>query len=105
MTEPKSKRGGSRPGAGRPKSKPQLVSIPETNDPLVFLAQLMNNPLADVKLRLDAAKALMPYAHIRKDAVGSKQAAADLARTIEIGSDWEGLLQTAADFNDTITIG
>jgi phage terminase small subunit len=41
-------------------------------DPAVFLLNLMNNATIDVKLRVDAAKALMPFKHARAGEVGKK---------------------------------
>jgi phage terminase small subunit len=53
--------GGARPGAGRPKKKPEIIDAKQllTDDPRRFLIELMNNPAADIKLRADAAKALL----------------------------------------------
>jgi phage terminase small subunit len=52
-------RGGARPGSGRkPASK---LDIPETNDPLHFLEQVMNNNSADVGARIRAAGMLADY--------------------------------------------
>ena len=64
MTDQPKRRGGVRPGAGRPKSGPVLLhDLPATDDPLVFLLALVNEPTADMRLRLNAAVALMPYVH------------------------------------------
>ena len=53
--------GGARPGAGRPKKPPVIVDSETllTKDPRRFLVALMNDPAADIKLRADAAKALL----------------------------------------------
>lgn len=58
--------GGARPGAGRPRKPPVLATLPQSNDPKVFLLALMNDDTLDMVLRLDAAKALMPYCHAKK---------------------------------------
>lgn len=61
--------GGRRKGAGRPqgsRNKPRLIhGLPETNDPLQWLLALMNHPGAPLRLRMSAAKALLPYCHER----------------------------------------
>lgn len=62
--------GGARPNSG-PKPKPPVkleIPVPVAgslahSDPKVFLLALMNDLEADVKLRADAAKALMPFMH------------------------------------------
>lgn len=40
-----------------------MVTSQKYNDPLVYLMKVMNDSVEDPKLRLDAAKALMPYSH------------------------------------------
>ena len=61
--------GGRRKGAGRPqgsRNRPRLIlGLPETNDPLQWLLALMNHPGAPLRLRMSAAKALLPYFHAR----------------------------------------
>ena len=44
------------------------------NDPQDFLRALMNDGGEDMRLRVDAAKALMPYIHERKGEGGKKEA-------------------------------
>ena len=69
----KASHGGARAGAGRPKNPPVLTtSIPATDEPRAFLVALMNYDQVDVRLRLEAAKCLMPYQHARSDNVGKK---------------------------------
>lgn len=87
----RSNAGGKRSGAGRkpksanesatPKSKGTDKPIPQElptpafdlaqallcSDPRKFLLAAMNDPWLDSKLRVDAAKALMPYEHPRKE--------------------------------------
>lgn len=46
----------------------------EYDDPKDFLKALMNDSGEDPKLRLDAAKTLMPYEHHRKGEGGKKEA-------------------------------
>lgn len=76
--------GGARPGAGRPANPPTLLTVPDTSDPVQFMLSVMRDTTADARLRLDAAKALMPFMHIRKGGGGKKdeqQAAAQKAAT------------------------
>lgn len=78
-------RGGYREGSGGKVKPPVLIDVavssdvdselPESpapknvadllahKDPKVFLLALMNDSMADVKVRADAAKALMPFMH------------------------------------------
>ena len=62
--------GGRRKGAGRPagaRNRPVLVhGLPETADPLQWLLALVNHTAAPLRVRVNAAKALMPYCHTRK---------------------------------------
>ena len=43
-----------------------------TDDPLAFLTQLMNDPAAEMRMRADAAKALMPFKHAKLGEGGKK---------------------------------
>lgn len=89
------KSGGKRPGAGRKPAEPKKLDIPVPvgdtlahKDPKVFLLALMNDLEADVKLRADAAKALMPFMHTKLGEGGkkdAKQAAAEKASTGKFG--------------------
>ena len=80
------KRGGVRPGAGRPKSGPVLLpDLPATNDPLVFLLALVNEPTADMRLRLNAAVALMPYVHPKAGETGKKDEKRKAAKKASAG--------------------
>lgn len=65
--------GGARAGAGRPPKEPSLVDLAqEFEDPKAFLTRVMNSPKVDLKLRIDASKALMPFEHARKADQGKK---------------------------------
>lgn len=80
MSGVKNRSGGAREGAGRPPKK--LGALGE-KDPKKFLLQVMNDPDADARSRLEAAKALLPYLHVKKGDGGKKeeqQAAADKAK-------------------------
>lgn len=102
MESKKPGRGGYRPGAGRkPKQKPAdfLALLPEEvkvdimkpvepveakpveqagieleedKDPLVMLERIMLHPGVDIKLRVDAMKAMLPYLHFKKGEGGKK---------------------------------
>lgn len=80
---PRKNAGGSRPGAGRPK-KPIAALAVEAHfeDPLEFLREVMNDKLADPKLRVDAAKAMAPFIHSRKGEGGKKEAKNDAAKRV-----------------------
>jgi phage terminase small subunit len=77
---PRPNSGGARPGAGRKPAPPVILSAEPASDkpnlqddPLKFLVNVMNDPAADGKLRVDAAKALMPFVHVKKGEAGKKQ--------------------------------
>lgn len=72
--------GGARSGAGRPKKEPQPVEIETINDPKLFLIALMNTPYADVRVRADAAKALLPYVHKKFGEEGKKEGRQNAAK-------------------------
>ena len=61
--------GGRREGAGRPlgsRNKPRLIhGLPETADPLQWLLNAMRHEALPLRLRMSAAKALLPYFHAR----------------------------------------
>lgn len=49
------------------------------NDPMLFLEKVMNDKNWPPKLRVDAAKTLMPYVHARIGEAGKKETALDAA--------------------------
>jgi hypothetical protein len=74
----KSKRGGFRPGAGRPKgarAKATELAVKRAGTegilPLEFMLAIMRDEEADVALRVDMAKAAAPYVHARLSQVDS----------------------------------
>jgi phage terminase small subunit len=78
--------GGARPGAGRKPSPPTLNdAIALTKDPKAFLTALMNDAGSDMKLRADAAKALMPFVHQKVGEAGKKDDAAEKAKQASAG--------------------
>ena len=66
---------GATGGANVPTPPPQaddVVDIPSTTDPMEFLTNLMNEPAADIRIRADVAKALMPFKHQKLGEGGKK---------------------------------
>lgn len=77
------RKGGARPGAGR---KPKLLSFSsKVGDPKVFLTRVMRDPAASARIRVDAAKALLPFVHARKTDTGKKEAKQAEARKVAKG--------------------
>ncbi|WP_212568060.1 terminase small subunit, partial [Pseudomonas aeruginosa] len=52
------------------------------DDPLNFLTSLMQDETVDLRLRLEAAKALLPFKHKKKAGVGTKEQRQELAREV-----------------------
>ena len=78
--------GGARPGAGRKPKEPTIMQLAATyDDPEKFLRAVMNDAKTDAKIRVDAAKALMPYVHAKKGEGGKKEEAADRAKRAGAG--------------------
>lgn len=53
--------------------------------PLEFLRAVMSDPGADPRLRIEAAKALLPYVHAKKGEMGKKDAAKEAAKAAAQG--------------------
>ena len=49
------------------------IEIPPTADPVEFLTKVMNEPAADLRLRIDAAKAMLPFKHKKLGEGGKKE--------------------------------
>lgn len=81
---PRKNAGGARVGAGRkPKAAPlPLPAIPTTDDPKTFLLGVMNDPVAESRERIDAAKTLMPFMHQKLGEGGKKQQTDDAAKKV-----------------------
>jgi len=65
------------------------IEIPPTADPVEFLTNVMNEPAADLRLRIDAAKAMLPFKHQKLGEGGKKdqkQVAARKAGAGKFGS-------------------
>lgn len=78
--------GGARPGAGRKPKEPTILVLAATyEDPAKFLAAVMNDSGTDIKIRTDAAKALMPYQHPKIGEGGKKDQKADAAKKAASG--------------------
>ena len=58
------------------------IEIPPTADPVEFLTKVMNEPAADLRLRIDAAKAMLPFKHKKLGEGGKKDQANDKAKTV-----------------------
>lgn len=83
MAGVKGRSGGARPGAGRKPKEPTIIQLAAVyDDPEKFLRAVMNDSGTDAKLRVDAAKALMPFVHAKKGEVGKKQQKADEAKQV-----------------------
>ncbi len=71
--------GGARPGAGRPRKPAKLndsdllTKALEHGHPKAFLLAVMADAGYDARVRVDAAKALLPYTHARKGEAGKKE--------------------------------
>ena len=76
--------GGARPGAGRPKKVVPPVEIAES-DPKAFLMGVVADVSIDPRIRIDAAKALLPYLHPKVGEGGKKDARANAAKRVGEG--------------------
>ena len=85
MAGVKGRSGGQRMGAGRPKNEAVKLNLPASTDPQAFLLAVMNDTGSDAKLRVDAAKALMPFIHAKKGEGGKKEEAANAAKKAGTG--------------------
>lgn len=79
------------PGPDEDSDRPifDLAKALTFTDPKAFLIAAMNDPDAEAKLRVDAAKALMPFMHQRKGETGKKedkQTAAEQAASGKYGT-------------------
>ena len=99
-------RGGSRPGAGRPRSgaasvikievDPLSAALTADITPLQYMLGVMRDPTASTSRRDRAAALAAPYCHARAtDAAGGKKAMAQTAAaTAGHGTDWGDDLDT-----------
>ena len=56
-----------------------------TDDPLVFLTQVMNDPAVELRMRADVAKALLPFKHQKLGEGGKKESLLEAARAADAG--------------------
>ena len=78
--------GGARPGAGRkPKEVKPITVMCAEKDPKEFLIAIMMDQEADPKARIDAAKSLMPYTHVKLGEGGKKDEKARAAQAAGAG--------------------
>lgn len=74
MAGVKGRSGGARPNSGPKPKEPTILQLAATyDDPEKFLRAVMNDAMTDAKLRVDAAKALMPFTHVKKGEGGKKE--------------------------------
>ena len=77
--------GGARPGAGAKKKPVPVIEVATTEDPKKFLISVMNDQEMDARLRIDAAKSLMPFMHVKLGEGGKKEELAGKARQAGAG--------------------
>jgi phage terminase small subunit len=85
------KSGGARVGCGRKKKEPVKIqnikpdSELEQDDPKEFLLLAMNDSTLDARLRIDAAKSLMPFMYVKKGEGGKKDEKQEAAKKAGAG--------------------
>jgi len=91
-TKTKTTHGGARVGAGRPAKPPAklkdsglLTKALQQGDPKAFLLAVMADADNDARLRVDAAKALLPYECQKVGDTGKKSAAQAAAKKASTG--------------------
>ncbi|MBD8531561.1 MULTISPECIES: terminase small subunit [unclassified Massilia] len=62
-----------------------VIEIPHTADPIEFLTTVMNEPAADLRYRMDAAKAMLPFKHKKLGEGGKKDQKQDAAKQAGAG--------------------
>jgi phage terminase small subunit len=75
----------ARPGPTAPPLGDDLIDIPATADPIEFLTTIMNEPAADLRFRIDAAKAMLPFKHQKLGEGGKKDQKQDAAKKVGAG--------------------
>ncbi|MEQ1095110.1 terminase small subunit [Acinetobacter johnsonii] len=61
-------------------TKKDISTASERPDPLKFLEEIWTDPVEDMKMRMDAAKAALPYYHGKVAEKGKKETKADEAK-------------------------
>lgn len=83
MAGMKGRSGGARPNSGPKPKEPVLLSLGVTyDDPEKFLKAVMNDSETDIKLRADAAKALLSAKVRRAENGGKKEAKQEAAKQV-----------------------
>jgi phage terminase small subunit len=70
------------PPSASPPERPafDLEALTHYSDPKAFLKAVMNEPMVDMKQRVEAAKTLMPFEHQKKGEGGKKDAKDEAAK-------------------------
>ena len=63
-------------------TKKDIETAGSRADPLKFLEEIWTDPIEDMKMRMDAAKAALPYFHGKVAEKGKKESRADEAKDI-----------------------
>jgi hypothetical protein len=89
-------RGGARAGAGRPRKPapptPEITAIAAPLTPMALLEAVMLDLRQDLALRVQCARALLPYRHARVAALGLRAQREAEAIDAERGTAWAPLL-------------
>lgn len=75
-------------------TKVDILNAEKTQDPLDFLVAVFSNPDVDNKLRVEAAKAALPYKHGKVAEKGKKEFKADEAKKAATGGGRFGTLSS-----------
>lgn len=77
-------------GGDAPEEEQPEVALTHTDDPKAFLTELMNADGVDMRMRLEAAKTLMPYSHGKVADQGKKDQKAEAAKEAGKGKYQKG---------------
>ena len=80
--------GGRREGAGRPRSTVPAKSSNGHTDPLEYLREVMQTHYDD-RMRIEAAKAMLPYCHAKKGELGKKEVQQQEAEQTQAASPYK----------------
>jgi phage terminase small subunit len=75
----------TKPGSASLATGDDLIDIPATADPIEFLTTIMNERAADLRFRIDAAKAMLPFKHQKLGEGGKKDQKQDAAKKAGAG--------------------
>jgi phage terminase small subunit len=68
------------PPAREPGAPPRYEVVIEYSDPMEYLTHAMNDKMLEDKLRIQAARALIPFKHAKKGEAGKKEALLEAAK-------------------------